>query len=221
MSFQRVHLRKLLQIFYLPKAARISSLRSDIRMEISKESGGASGGGDFYVPFWADVKAHVADQTNLNEQTQIRIDSNERRKRLYPQLADGFLTWWNEKRRWVNEPYEFLEDSVKAQYPVPSLNSVVKVENLLSVKIGDNTHRLIYPYFSEEPTLTKESARIGLWLLGEALPSYQIQDIRILDVLRGVSFSTNDNKLNGNEEETFLYRYESILLEWNKLREEY
>lgn len=222
MSLERVHLRKLLTLFYLPKAQRITALRSDIRESIKKDNGIKSSGGDFHVPFWTDAKLHAAGSGDLASLTQGRIAANKRsRWRLYPPLAEGFLTWWNEKRRWINEPFQILDQSVKAQFTVESLGCVVKVENLLSVHIGDSSHRLVYPYFSEEPELSKEAARIGIWLLGRALPQFDVASFRILDVLRSESFGTLDCPLQGDEEELFLREYKSILKDWQTLRSEY
>lgn len=221
MSLKRVHLRKLLQIFYLPNAARTSLLRADIRNDLSKEGGGGSSGGDFYVPFWADVKDHVADKGDLKTLTQARINGNARRARLYPKLSSGFLTWWNEKRRWVNEPYKVLQSSIKTQLHIPSNNCVVKIENLLSVEIGDSSLRQIYPYFSENPALPEEGARIGLWVLKTAFPTHTFDEFRILDILRSRSFSPSDPALTGDEESLFIKHYSDVLEEWEKLRADY
>lgn len=221
MSLRRIHLRKLLTLFYLPANRRVSAIRDDIRRDIKKQLYGSSGGGDFYGPFWTDAKAHAGGGADLKLLAAGRADKNKRRTRLYPQLADGFLTWWNEKRRWINEPFKILDNSVKSQFSVQSLESVVKVENLLSVRIGDDSHRLIYPYFSEVPALTAESARIGIWAMGQALPNFPIQDCRILDVIRGASFATIDHPLQGDEEALLLKQYAALITDWKKLREEY
>jgi len=220
MSLEKIHLRKLLKIFYLPARERVAVLREDIRNEIQKERGEDTDGGDFYSPFWADAKNHVAGKVDLQAQVKSRIGSNKRRERLYPQLADGFLSWWNEKRRWRNEPFEFLPENVKVQFPIPKLRGVVKIENLLALKVGDQSNRIIYPYFSEKPKLPDEGGRIGLWLLGEALPNYRREDLRILDILRGTSFAAIDYPLQGNERDLFLSKYEGALKEWKKLRKE-
>lgn len=222
LSLERIHLRKLLQLFYLPARGRTSALRSDIRQDISRERRtGESSGGDFHVPFWADVKAYIAGEVDLNQQVRERVDANNRRARLYPELARGFLTWWNERRRWTNEPYEFIRNDVKAQHIVPSLRCIVKVENLISLRVGETSRRLIYPYFCEDPALPEEGGRIGLWLLGQSLTEYPIEEMRILDVLRGRAFATRDVPLQGDEERIFLANYQRALDEWRRLREEY
>lgn len=222
MSLERIHLRKLLTLIYLPKAQRISALRSDIRDSIKKDNGFKSNGGDFHVPFWTDAKMHAAGNGDLTLLTQERIDANKRsRWRLYPPLAKGFLTWWNEKRRWINEPFQILEQSVKAQFVVEPLGCVVKVENLLSVQIGDSSHRLVYPYFSEEPELSEEAVRIGLWLMAKALHYFEVTSFRILDVLRSESFGTLDYPLHGDEEALFLREYKLLLDDWQTLRKDY
>lgn len=221
MSLKKIHLRKLLQIMYASDSKRIALLREDIRNDIYKEAGAESEGGDFFRPFWSDAKRHVAGDLDLKVQTDFRIEKNGRRKRLYPLLRDGFLTWWNEKRRWINEPFKFLTEQAKAQFPVPAVDGLVKIENILAVRVGDESNRLIYPYFSEEPFLQAEAARLGLWVLSSALTRYSAQDIRILDVLRGASFSLGDLPIKGNEEAIFTKKYEALVTEWEKLKDEY
>jgi len=62
---------------------------------------------------------------------------------------------------------------------------------------------------------------LGLWLLKEALAEYQLSDLRVLDILRVVSFATLDCPLQGNERDLFLQKYERVLREWNTLRKDY
>lgn len=80
---------------------------------------------------------------------------------------------------------------------------------------------MIYPYFAPEPTLADESARVGLWLMGRALPALNWDEIRILDVIRGQTFSVDRNPLRGNEETIFMRRYNAVLQQWNDIRQEY
>lgn len=221
MSLEKVHLRKLLQLFDAPNAKRVSLLRADIRAEISKENGIAGDGGDFYVPFWADAKKHVAGTLDLAIQTEARIKSNEGRKRLYPELRDGFLLWWNEKRRWINEPFVLLPENPAIHFPVPGSTAIVKIENTLGLLVGGASHRIIYPYFSEVPTLTQATARIGLWLLKEAMSEYAEEDLRILDIIRSRSFSLADTRLSGNEQELFAARYKALVAERKNLKKDY
>jgi hypothetical protein len=221
MSLRNIHLRKLLWLFELPAKQRRSALRADIRAEIKKEQGRSGGSGDFHTGFWADAKAHVAGKSDLRVQTKARIESNKGRARLYNLLSESFLRWWNEKRRWRNEPFEFLSESVFEKYYSVDPAGVVKVENLIALRVGDRESRIIYPYFAETPGLTAESARIGLWLMHEAFPNRAIADLRILDVLRSSSFGIGDVPLVGNEEELFKRKYKLLLDEWDKLRDEY
>ena len=100
MSMRRVHLRKLLKIIYLPEVPRRSALRADIREDRARAAdGGGGGGGDFYGPFWSDAKRHVFGVHDLHAATNGRIAGNCRRQNLYPQLRDGFLLWWDRRRR--------------------------------------------------------------------------------------------------------------------------
>lgn len=220
MSLEKIHLRKLLQIFYAPDNKRISLLRADIRNEISKENDASDEGGDFHSPFWSDAKLHAAGKSNLTERTTIRIASNKGRARLYPRLKDSFLRWWNEKRRWRNETFTPFPESVSGQLIIPKCG-IVKIENVLAIRVGDQFNRIIYPYFSEVPELPEEGARLGLWAMGEAFGVYSKDDLRILDVLRSTSFGTVDQRLRGNEKDLFERRYTAVVREWKKLWKEY
>lgn len=221
-----MHLRKLLKAFNNTPKDNTSLLRSDLRLEAKKRSGMISGGGDFHGPFWSDAKNHVSGQIDLSIATLDRIAKNEARGRLYPELCDGFLEWWHNKRRRRNEPISAFPYTVKKQHEISSIGAVVKVENLLSVVIGDpkfgaQENRLIYPYFSEGPILDEHTARLGLWLLTKALPEYNTNDLRILDVIRAKAFSTLDFPFKGNEEEIFLKKYSKLIDEWEELRSDY
>jgi len=221
MSIEKIQLRKLLRLFYATDPKRRSILRADIYGDIKKEADedeDEDGGGDFHVPFWADAKRHVDGAVDLLSQTKMRIEKNERRRNLYPQLAAGFLKWWNEKRRWRNEKFIFIKD-VKGRVQFPKLNGIVRVENLLPLRIDGQFARIVYPYFSDVPVLPDEGARLGLWLMHEALPNYPLEDLRLLDVLRSKSFGIIDVPLHGDERHLFEVKYESVLSEWKKLKD--
>lgn len=91
---------------------------------------------------------------------------------------------------------------------------MVKVENLLCLRLEVTDIGISTPNFSDRPTLTPQGARLGLCLMGQALPDLDIKDMRILDVLRGETFSVEKYPLNGDEEDTFKLRYRGILREW-------
>jgi hypothetical protein len=220
MSIEKINLRKLLQLFFADERQQKSLLLADIRNDRTKEAGGRDSGGDFYGPFWSDVKDHAAGQSNLVDQTKKRIAKNKTRARLYPILRDCFLEMWNEKMRWRNEPFEFVPESVKAQFPIKELGTIVKIENTASIKTWDGSHRVIYPYFSERPALPEAGARIGFWALKEALPDFKVEDLRIIDLQHRVYFRPADIGLNGDEREQFVQRYDLLLKKWRKLRDE-
>lgn len=220
MPLEAVHLKKLLCFFDAPPAQRKAMLRDNIRREIAKANGVTGSGGDFHVPFWADAKGHVFGKVDLEDQTEIRIASNERRKNLYPQLTTGFLKWWNEKRRWKDEDFEREPDIAPAKYSI-SEDARAKVEGILALKVGDGSHRIIYPYVSENPTLSEEGARLGLWALSQALPYYDLADFRVFDVLRSKSWGVADCPLRGDEGAIFAARHEDLVSGWLALREEY
>lgn len=220
MSLELIHLRKLLKILYLEPNRRISELRKDIREDRAREDGSSGTGGDFYAPFWRDAKDHVFGISDLHTATDARIEGNRRRANLYPQLRDGFLLWWNDRRRWTNEPFRQAQ-TLKTRYALPGLGTVVKVDNILSVRDARDEDHFVYPYFAPAPILHEEAARLGLWLLNEALPDVQLHEIRMLDVIRGQTFATERNPLHGDEEEIFHRRYSSALQQWRGLCLEY
>jgi hypothetical protein len=220
MSIEKINLRKLLQLFFADERLQRSLLLADIRNDRSKEDEDREGGGDFYGPFWFDVKEHAAGRSNLTDQTEIRIATNKTRARLYPILRDCFLDMWNEKMRWRNEPFEFVPESVKAQLPIKELGATVKIENTASVKTWDGSHRVMYPYFSEKPPLPEAGARLGFWALGEALPNYRREDFRIIDMQRRAYFRPTEIGIKGDEQKEFVQRYDVLLEKWRKLRDE-
>lgn len=214
MALDRVNLRKLLKLFMMKENFRSTRIRADARETMKRRDEGPSPGGDFHVPFWSDAKAHAAGRLDLREATASQVEKNWRRKKLYPRLCNGFLLWWNEKRRWVNEDISEIPKTIKSSFGFADIEGTVKVENLLCLKIGEGKYRYIYPYFSELPILTPEAARLGLWLMSVALPAHDIADMRILDVLRGEAFSVDKYPLRGDEKDTFTLRYRQILREW-------
>jgi hypothetical protein len=220
MSMRLVHLRKLIKVLYLEAGKQTSELRTDIRNELAREQGvQGDGGGDFHGPFWSDARDHVFNIRDLHSSVQIRVEANPRRARLYPLLRDGFLGWWNERRRWTNEPFRPAQ-SPHGRYEFPRLG-IVKVENILAVRDAANAEHFVYPYFAELPILGDQAARLGLWLIGETLPHVPLEEIRILDVLRGRTFSVDRTPCDGREEAIFLERYYALLARWDDLRREY
>lgn len=220
MSLAKINLRKLLQYFFSNPKLRRSLLLADIRQERSKEDFKSSDGGDFYGAFWSDAKGHTAGKLDITEATEKRIADSKARARLYPLLRDGFLEMWGEKMRWRNEPFEFVAESVKAQLSIEELGTVVKIENTASVIIADGSHRIIYPYFSEEPRLPDEAARLGFWVLAKALPNFDANDFRIIDMQHRGYFRPSDVGIQGDEEEQFLKRYRSLIADRAKLESE-
>lgn len=221
MSFQMVGLGKLLNAMYADKAQRTTLLREDIRRDLkNQENSTKSKGGDFYGPFWSDAKRHVAGEIDLRAITPERIGKNKTRERLYPLLCDGFLLWWEEKRRQRNVPFTVIDGNVRARYVATDLGTV-KVENTLSFTVGEGGHRILYPYFCEDPSLSEEAARLGLWVMSQCIGGYVPVALRLLDVLQSRSFSVLETPLAGNEEALFRSKYRAVLDEWDRLRSEY
>lgn len=220
MSIENINLRKLLRMMYAPEPLRVSLLRSDIREEIAKSDGLTAAGGDFFGPFWSDAKDHSIGRGDLHIATEERIDANPRRANLYPQLRDGFFLWWNERRRWTNAPFVAI-DAPKGRLDLPGLNSVVKIENFLAVNDSNSEPHYVYPYFSFAPLLSDEAARLALWAITEIAIIQDTSTIRVLDVIRGNTYSLEKNPLVGNERTMFEARYRSLISQWNVLWEEY
>lgn len=220
MSLQSIHLRKLLKIMYLHGPQRIAALREDIRDDLARENGGEVGGGDFYGPFWRDAKDHVFDVTDLTEQTELRIESNFRRANLYGRLRDGFLLWWDERRRWTNQPF-VPSDALKTVCRLPNVDASIKFANILSVRDGRDEDHFVYPYWFPEPVLGEEAAWLALCALSHAFPNVHQDEMRILDVIRGQTYSIDRYPLHGNEADIFRRRFADALADWQRLRLEY
>lgn len=220
MSIENINLRKLLRIMYAPEALRVSLLRSDIREEIAKADGVTAAGGDFYGPFWSDAKDHTTGRRELHAATEERIAANPRRANLYPQLRDGFLLWWNERRRWTNAPFVAI-DAPKGRLDFTALNSVVKIENFLAINDSNAEPHFVYPYFSLSPILNEEAARLALWAIREIGNVQDSSTVRVLDVIRGSTYSLERNPLIGDEGARFELRYRNLISQWNELWDEY
>lgn len=220
MSIRSIHLRKLLKIMYLPAGQRTSALRQDIREDRAREGDGAGSGGDFYGPFWSDAKKHVFGGQDLHAATRARIEANPNRAGLYPQLRDGFLLWWNDRRRWTNEPFR-QADSVRTLHRIDELDATVKVANILCVRDAHDEDHFVYPYWFPRPPIEDEAARLALWLLQEALRNTEPSELRVLDVIRGQTFALDRVDMRGDEGRVFTDRYRTLLREWENLRREY
>ena len=222
MALDKIHLRKVLQYLAMEPKKRASAIRADAREVVRKERAPRQeGGGDFHSCFWADAKAFASGDLDLRDQTNLRIEASWQRKRLYPMLQEGFLHWWNEKRRWINEEITALPETVGAPHDFIDLGGRIKVENVLALKVGEDGLRLIYPYFSEAPPLNPEVARLGLWLMQQALDHYDIKDMRILDVLRSESYKIQDYPFTGKEGLVFVERYATMVADWRALLAEF
>jgi len=219
MSVLDIPLRKALQLFYASQALRRSILKNDIRLDRRKEAGGTrSQGGDFYLPFWSDVKRHISGDGDLADLIAIRIDSNGNFKRLYPLLKDGVLELLSAKLRWSNEPVEIVPQSVHGSLRIDDLGGVIRIRDALNARVREKYTRVVYPYFSEEPALSEEGGRLGLWAMQQALPKLDPGDMRIIDPLRRVFFSPETTPLKGDEEAVFHDKYRSLIDEWERLK---
>lgn len=221
MSVLDIPLRKALQLFYAQPALRRSILKDDIRLDRKKEAGGTrSRGGDFYLPFWSDVKKHISGAGDLAELTDDRIKSNRRFKRLYPQLKDGVLELLSAKLRWSNQPVEIIPKRVHGNVLFEDLGATIRIRDALHARVRGEYIRVVYPYFSEEPPLSDEGGRLGLWAMQQALKELDADDMRVVDPLRRTFFSPQTTPLQGDEEDLFRQKHKSLIDEWERLKRE-
>lgn len=222
MTIKVINLSKLLRLCALPENLLKGELRDDLRKERDKLRGKKKkGGGHFHYPWWDAAKGHALGLCDLPEQTEVLVEASDQRKRLYPLLTEAYLRWLEHLRRSTNQALNWSEEQVHNHYAVPGMDLTVKVDNLLALKLGEDHHKLIYPYFCEEPILTERWARVGLWLMRDALSKYDPVDMEILDVLRARSFSGGSVFLKGDERAIFSDRYDKIRSKWHELRPEY
>ena len=214
MSLEVIGLGRLLQCLCAAPRMRRALLQRDIRSERKKAAGGTGGtGGDFYGPFWADARRHASGDLDLRQITPTRIAANPvSRQRLYPALAEGFLVWWEQKRRFRNEPFQVNLRSMSTRYSVDGIGTI-KIENTLSMIVGEDRQVLVCPYLSEKPELNENTARIGLWVIINSFPDFSPAGVRILDVLRSRSFSVDNVTLVGDEEARLRTSYKALLAE--------
>lgn len=221
MSVLDIPLRKALQLFYAPPPLRRSILKDDIRLDRKKEAGGnRTQGGDFHVPFWSDVKKHISGNGDLAQLTDARIKANGRFERLYPLLKDGILELLSAKLRWSNELVEITPQSVHGNLRIEDLSGTIRIRDALHAKVRGEYTRVVYPYFSEEPALSEEGGRLGLWVMQHALTNLDADDMRVIDPLRKTFFSPQTTPLQGDEETVFRERYRSLIGEWEQLKHE-
>ncbi|MFK0690922.1 hypothetical protein ACFX5Q_22365 [Mesorhizobium sp. IMUNJ 23033] len=219
MSVLDIPLRKILQLFYAPQSLQRSILKDDIRLDRRKEKGGnRSRGGDFYLPFWSDVKKHIAGDADLSEMTDGRIQSNKNFTRLYPLLKDGVIDLLSAKLRWSNEPVQIVPKSVHGNLQFGDIGGIVRIRDALHARVRGEYTRVVYPYFSEEPALSEEGGRLGLWAMQQALTESDPNDMRIIDILRRTFFSPQTTPLRGDEGTVFRENYISIIAEWERLK---
>lgn len=221
MSVLDIPLRKALQLFYAPPPLRRSILKEDIRLDRKKEAGGnRSQGGDFHGAFWSDVKKHISGNGDLAQLTDARIESNKRLKRLYPLLKDGVLELLSAKLRWSNELVEIIPQSVHGNLRIEESGGTIRIRDALHAKVRSEYTRVVYAYFSEEPALSEEGGRLGLWVMQHALTNLDPDDMRIIDPLRKTFFSPRATPLLGDEATVFRERYRSLIGEWEHLKRE-
>jgi len=217
MTIHSLHLRKFIQIVFSDDKRRKRLLKEIIRNDSRANS---DGGGDFFSPFWADVKNFIAGKVDLTESVEGRIAGNKGRARLYPVLERGFRRIWFNEIGMRNEPIRGIQNTVHGTTKLISIGAEIKVHNAIAFDPEKSASRIIYPYFPEYPPLSEVAARIGLWVMMQAFPGREFEGMRIYDLQRGKSFSAISVQLLGNERELVERQYSLILEDWKRMVEE-
>lgn len=220
MTIDKISLRKFLQLLGLPEAKRISEFRIIARRDKKRQEGVTDDTGpDFYSGFWSDAKSHVYGLSDLRDTTPVRIAANDGRARLYPMLQDGFLTWWDERRRWQNAPFQKIP-SIKGQVDIGT-GAIIRLDNILSVKDSQGVDHHVYPYWCETPVIDEELATIAIQVLLKAFPEQDPNEIRILDTIRGVTYSVDRVDLGLVTWDDVKGRHRRLKSEYQKIRKTY
>jgi len=103
---------------------------------------------------------------------------------------------------------------------IEDLGGTIRIRDALHARVRGEYTRVVYPYFSEEPALSEEAGRLGLWVMQHALINLDADDMRIIDPLRKTFFSPRTTPMQGDEETVFRERYRSLIGEWEHLKRE-
>lgn len=220
MTIDRITLRKFIQLLGLPQNKKITKFREVARRDARRQAGEpVIGGPDFYTGFWSDAKNHVFGQSDLRDTTPARIAANDGRERLYRMLQDGFLTWWDERRRWQNAPFQRINPIV-GQVEIEN-GAILRLDNILSVRDTQNVDHHVYPYWCEEPIIDQDLAAISLHVLLRAFPEHDPNEIRILDTIRGQTYSADRVDLDAITWEDIILRHRALRAEYQEIRAQY
>lgn len=221
MSVLDIPLRKILQYFYADDCQRRKLLKADVRLDRIKEGGGNRGqGGDFHQPFWSDVKKHLSGQGDLEQMVNDRIKKDKRLRRLYPALKDGVVDLLNEKLRWSNEPMEIIPQTLHGSVKVDSVGGIIRIKDAVHARVRGQYSRIVYPYFSEYPSIPAEGGRLALWVMRNALKDQASEDMRFIDILRHSFYSPQNAPLIGDEEDIMNKRYKTLVEDWQRITSE-
>lgn len=210
-----MHLHKILRLMSCDGKLYRRKLIEDVNQDIKREINGGSSGGEFYTPFWALAKRFVISGGDMRRETAVLIDKHSGRRNIYPKLEKGFSGWWAEKRRWRNEPFSEIRFE-PIYYSMCGWN--IKIVNVLALSGSDASQRLIYPYWYNEPAVDVSIARLGLAVIDQSVNNFKTEELRLLDIIRGRSFSVDDVRLSGGETSEFEQRLKHIVEDWNMLR---
>lgn len=207
MTIERINLYKIVQLMYLPEKKKLPELKK-IQRSVASTNDDEDGGGDFYSPFWSDVKIHLRGEENIKNLTAARVEKWKGRKRLYPLYLAGFLGWEKNLLRQSNRPWQLQQRTVHNSSDITG-QGVVKANNAIELRSGPRI-KVVYAYFCEHPPINAESARVMLWALSRILKQHSLETLELLDVIRCESYNTSNTILVGDEEQIFRRRYEEL-----------
>lgn len=215
MALNNVSLNKLLKMFPRPLSVRQRIIRRDAMDAVLKEKKLENeDGGNFYGEFWCDAKEFVLRGRDLTHLVRNRIRASRSKRRLYPQLRDGFLRWYaaNFSGSTPAEREEIEKAFGRCSTLAPE--GSVRVHGLLAWKESDGSSYLVYPYFDKDHALGTRTARLGRWTMANALADHDPTSMTILDVLRGEAYDNDNCPLTGDEEDVLSERYAGFIREW-------
>ncbi|WP_372053915.1 hypothetical protein P7L74_19820 [Tistrella mobilis] len=221
MSTVSLPLRNALRIIDADAAQRRDLIRKLAYSEFRRNSGTASGGGDYYSTIWSGIKKHISEEADLSIFISEKVVQNTKLGDSYKDLAQSFLEWWNEKRRWINRPYKLESNPPRGNFTVQKSDIQIKLKDTLLISLDKNEFRIIYPYFYKDPQISMLNIRLGLWAMHKCLPDFPLTSLRLLDLRRSQSYGSSDAPFEGNEEKIFEGELEKIRRDWKEARKRY
>ncbi len=215
MALDNVSLNKFLKISRKNLPQRISLIKRDAREALRKEKKVEDkDGGDFYTAFWGDAKQYVLEGLDLKLAVAARVSAHASKKKLYPILCKEFLRWFGSEFDASDYNSRNKIDKVFGKCVSLCDDGAIRVHGLLAWKDPSGKAFIIYPYFDKDMKLGSNTARLARWAMSNALPDHQIENMIVLDVIRGNAFDNDNAPLIGDEENTLSDQYTRMMREW-------